>query len=105
MWRRPLGNILRQDIFDIWYGGNAALKDVRETTVKIKDVFSEEDLKFARPCAGMNNRITGNPLEIPESERKDIALRRERYLADLAEREASRPGRNGTASAGAAASS
>jgi hypothetical protein len=105
MWRRPLGNILRQDIFDIWYGENAALKEVREATVKIKEVFSEEDLKLARPCAGLNNRVMGNPMEILENERKEIALRRERHLADLAEREASRPGRDGTATAGAAASS
>jgi hypothetical protein len=47
----------------------------------------------------------GNPMEILENERKDIALRRERHLADLAEREASHPGRDGTATAGAAASS
>ncbi|UCF80654.1 MAG: radical SAM protein [Acidobacteriota bacterium] len=103
MWRRPLGNILQQDIFDIWYGENATLKEVREVTVKIKDAFSKEDLKFAHPCAGMNNRVTGNPMEILESERKEIALRRERYLADLAEREAST--RDGTATAGAAAPS
>ncbi len=105
VWRHPLGNILRQDIFDIWHGENAALKDVRETTVKIKDVFSEEDLKFARPCVGLINRAMGSPMEISENERKDIALRRERYLADLAEREDSRPGRDGTASAEATASS
>jgi MoaA/NifB/PqqE/SkfB family radical SAM enzyme len=105
MWRRPLGNILRQDIFDIWYGENAALKEVREVTVKIKDAFSEEALKFARPCAGMNNRVTGNPMEILESERKEIVLRRERHLADLAEREASSPGRDGTATAATAEAS
>jgi MoaA/NifB/PqqE/SkfB family radical SAM enzyme len=105
MWRRPLGNILRQDIFDIWYGENSALKEVRETTVKIKEVFSEEDLKFAHPCVGLNNRVMGNPMEIVESERKDTALRRERYLADLAEREASRPGWDGTAGAGDSTSS
>jgi MoaA/NifB/PqqE/SkfB family radical SAM enzyme len=85
-WRRPVGNLHQQSIRDIW-SGSAGLREVRELTVRAKEVVEAQGaagplLNF---CPGLAATHLGDPLRIYPD-----ALRRAEVLGAALEREAKR---------------
>jgi MoaA/NifB/PqqE/SkfB family radical SAM enzyme len=86
-WRRPVGNLHRQSIREIWRE-SAGLREVRELTVQAREVVDGHGpggalLNF---CPGAAAVHTGNPLEVYPS----ASLRKELLEQVMAE-EAKRP--------------
>ena len=85
-WRRPVGNLHRQSIRDIWTA-SAGLREVRALTARAKeavDAFGEAGplLNF---CPGLAETHTGDPLRAyPDS------IRRAEVLGEVLEREKKR---------------
>lgn len=64
-WRRPVGNLHERSLREIW-GGSAALAEVRDLTVEIKDMVEAQGpgahlLNF---CPGSAAMQTGSPLRL-----------------------------------------
>jgi len=85
-WRRPVGNLHRQPIREIWTG-SAGLREVRELTVQAKAVVDAQGaagplLNF---CPGSAATRTGDPLGLYPD-----AVRRAEVLGEVLEREKKR---------------
>ncbi|HEX9944549.1 MAG TPA: radical SAM/SPASM domain-containing protein [Thermoanaerobaculia bacterium] len=86
-WRRPVGNLHRQGIREIW-GGSAGLAEVRELTVEVKEAMDAAGpgshlLNF---CPGSAAAQTGSPLKLYPA-----AIQRKELLERVMEEEARRP--------------
>jgi AdoMet-dependent heme synthase len=86
-WRRPVGNLHRQSIREIWQG-SAGLADVRELTVQVKQVVDGQGpgahlLNF---CPGSAAGQTGSPLKLYPA-----AEQRRELLEQVIQEEAGRP--------------
>jgi len=81
-WRRPVGNLHRQSIREIW-SGSAGLREVRELTARAKEVVDAHGaagplLNF---CPGLAATHTGDPLSLYPD-----AVRRAEVLGEVLER-------------------
>lgn len=65
-WRRPIGNLHRSSLQDIWRS-NGTLEDIRRLTVDAKSVVGDHPGPLTGFCPGIAEALTGNPLEVPES--------------------------------------
>lgn len=86
-WRRPVGNLHRQSIREIWQG-SAGLADVRELTVQVKQRVDGQGpgahlLNF---CPGSAAGQTGSPLKLYPA-----AVQRRELLEQVMQEEAGRP--------------
>ena len=86
-WRRPVGNLHRQSIREIWQG-SAELADVRELTVQVKQRVDGQGpgshlLNF---CPGTAAAQTGSPLALYSA-----AVQRKELLEQVMEEEDRRP--------------
>ncbi len=74
-WRRPVGNLHRQPIREIWHG-SAALAEVRETTVEVKESLRVlgPDSHLLNFCPGSAATQTGSPLALysAAAQRKEL---------------------------------
>ncbi|HYU33542.1 MAG TPA: radical SAM protein [Thermoanaerobaculia bacterium] len=85
-WRRPVGNLHRQSIREIW-SASAGLREVRELTARAKEVVDAHGaagplLNF---CPGLAATHTGDPLSVYPD-----ALRRAEVLGEVLEQEKKR---------------
>lgn len=77
-WRRPVGNLHQQSIRDIW-AGSAGLREVRELTVRAREVVEAQGaagplLNF---CPGLAATHSGDPLRVyPAALRRAEVLKR-----------------------------
>lgn len=62
LWYRNLGNIVRDDLTDLWVN-SPVLHEIRKTTKKIKSeiVPSQENGEFVHWCAAIAEQMTGDP--------------------------------------------
>jgi MoaA/NifB/PqqE/SkfB family radical SAM enzyme len=75
-WRRPVGNLHRQTIREIW-AGSAGLREVRELTVRAKEVVEAQGPHGALMgfCPGSAATRSGEPLRVyPEALERRRAL-------------------------------
>lgn len=85
-WRRPVGNLHRQSIRDIWKD-SAGLREVRQLTAHAKEVVDAHGdagplLNF---CPGLAETHTGDPLRVYAD-----SMRRAEVLGEVLEREKKR---------------
>jgi radical SAM protein with 4Fe4S-binding SPASM domain len=87
-WRRPVGNLHRQGLREIWEG-SAGLAEVRELTGRVRERMEEQGPRASllNFCPGMAASLSGgDPLEIYPS-----AVRRKELLEGILEEEERRP--------------
>ena len=86
-WRRPVGNLHRQPIREIWHG-SADLAEVRDTTVEIKERLRVlgPDSHLLNFCPGSAATQTGSPLAIYSA-----AAQRKELLEQVMAEEEKRP--------------
>lgn len=87
-WRRPVGNLHRQGLREIWLG-SAELAEVRDLTVRVRERLEAEGPRAAllNFCPGMAAVSSGgDPLRIYPS-----AMQRKELLETVLEEEARRP--------------
>lgn len=71
-WRRPVGNLHRQSIKEIWGGGSRALDEIRRLNTEAGGLVdglgpAGQDMGF---CLGLAEQLTGDPLALyPQAER------------------------------------
>lgn len=85
-WRRPVGNLHEQSIRDIWTG-SAGLREVRELTVRAKEVVDAHGPAGPRLnfCPGLAETRGGDPLQMYPD-----AIRRAQILGEVVQRETKR---------------
>lgn len=75
-WRRPVGNLHRQRIGDIW-SGSSVLDEVRGLAVKVSQrvaELTEEHEASANFCPGLAEQTTGNAVGIYPSLQMDLQV-------------------------------
>jgi mycofactocin biosynthetic radical S-adenosylmethionine protein MftC len=86
-WRRPVGNLHRQGIAEIWRG-SGGLEEIRETTVRAKEVVDGHGTGGAllNFCPGSAAAQAGDPLQVYPS-----AIQRMELLQEVMADEKKRP--------------
>ncbi|HEX4963944.1 MAG TPA: radical SAM protein [Thermoanaerobaculia bacterium] len=87
-WRRPVGNLHRQTLKEIWQG-SAGLAEVRELTVRAAEVVGAHGPRASllNFCPGMASVLSGgDPLQVYSS-----AVQRKELLEEVLAEEARRP--------------
>jgi MoaA/NifB/PqqE/SkfB family radical SAM enzyme len=73
-WRRPVANLHEQSIREIW-GANAALDEIRRTTVEVAGVVAAHPLgKLLNFCPGLAEMLTGSPTLVPREMAEQAAI-------------------------------
>lgn len=85
-WRRPMGNLHRQTLREIW--GGSALEEVRDLNVRVRERLEAQGPRASllNFCPGMAVALSGDPLEVYPT-----ALRRKELLEGVLEEEKRKP--------------
>ncbi len=79
-WRRPIGNVHRSRLADIW-NDNARLDEIRHLTVAAKSMLGTgKEASLLGFCPGIAESLTGDPLVVPEAASKRAEILAEAVL-------------------------